>query len=200
MTFIFSFNEFLCCNIICMWIKRWMYWKSRKNTFFTQSGFLFSLLICGELAWHLQSALNTHTHTHTLTHSHTRAVRLAACGTLQLSTTPHFTHLAWWRAGFQFLAHLASCSLLSGGFCLISYPASAGHSVVSLRSCLCCDFKRKKMLQFQKCLCYRAKTKRCTNATWCCWWGTSWGWLCFVSVFKDANSPWGLNQACEEEN
>ena len=99
--------------------------------------FSLSLLIYGELAWHLKAALKTHTHTHTHTHTPllTPTVRLAVCGTLQLSTTAHFTHLAWWRAGSECLAHLASSIQLSVGCCLISYPASTGLLVVSLKSC-----------------------------------------------------------------
>ena len=81
--------------------------------------------------------MQAHAHAHTLTHTHTPlltpTVKLAVCGTPQLSTMPHFTRLAWWRAGSEFLAHLARGIWLSVGFCLISYPASAGHVVESLR-------------------------------------------------------------------
>lgn len=105
-----------------------------------------SLALTAFLLTHVHSSSRTHTHALFPSHTHllTPTVRLAVCGTLQLSTTAHFTHLAWWHAGSEVLAHLASSVWLSVGFCLISHPASTGHLVVSLRSCCRCDFQKKK--------------------------------------------------------
>lgn len=122
----FCFWEQMCETN--MWsIIRWTYFFFLRfyiqyifthNTLLALSFHLFSLTaeLSAEL-WRIGLALkrNSPKHTHIDTHTriHTVSVRLAVCGTLQLSTTAHFTRLAWCRAGWQVWAHLANGMQLS---------------------------------------------------------------------------------------
>lgn len=80
----------------------------------------------------------------------------------------HFTRLAWWHAGSDFLAHLANSIQLSAVSCLISYPASTGHLVELPRSCLCS--KKKKCCNLRTLCIIKVNMKANINYSCRAWW------------------------------